>query len=45
MQQMTHRVPGLVKEPTDLLGLGQVEKDTFLDLFGDDFVKIQNALD
>jgi hypothetical protein len=37
---MTFKVPGLIKVPTEMLGLGQVEKDTFLDLFGDDFVKI-----
>ena len=44
MSIMTRKVPSLEKNPTDLLGLHQVEKDMFLELFSPDFCKIQAAL-
>ena len=40
MQNMTNKMPNRVLIPTDLLSLHQTEKDTFLDLFGEDMMKI-----
>ena len=36
--------PGSSSAPTDLINLKQHESDLFLDIFSDDFCKIQKAL-
>ena len=41
---MTRKVPGVSSTPTELMNLHEHESDMFLDLFANDFCKIQSIL-
>ncbi len=44
MNLMTRKVPGVSSTPTELMNLHEHESDMFLDLFANDFCKIQSIL-
>ena len=45
MQVVSRRQPGVSQNPTDILPLNKVEKDVFLEVFQNDFIKIMATLD